>query len=121
MPATWPEGVPYQPLAGNVQVDLYRAPYQTEMESGRIRSRPRTTLNIATLSFTLRMSYTALAIFKPWVVNTLADGTRPFTASVWTDGGTFASRTCKFAQPPRVSSMNTDYADVAVTLDVENY
>ena len=119
--AQWPSGVPYQPLSGNIQMDPYRAPLITEMEDGPTRQRKRGTMNIATMGFTLRMSYTAFAIFKPWLRTTLVDGTLSFEMSVWGSSGAFVTRTCRFVQPPRVVSMQTEYVDIAITLDIENY
>lgn len=120
MAIEWPAGVPHKPLAGTMQGGDFRPPHVTEFEDGPRRYRRSTTQNIATLQFSIRMDYAALAIFKPWVRNTLVDGTLPFTMPVWV-GGSYAVRTCRFVQPPRYADMATDHTDIAVTIDVEDY
>lgn len=120
MTIVWPAGVPYTALSGSLQGSGYRPPHTTDFEDGLRRQRRSTTKNIGTIQFTIRMDYTALAIFKAWVRDTLIDGTMPFTMPVWVEG-TYADRQCAFVQPPRYAAMETDHADIAFVVDVEDW
>lgn len=119
---TWPETVPYVPLAGTMQVVPYRAPDATDMDDRNARARRSTTKNIATLSFSIRMENAAFDTFKAWVRDDLVDGTLDFTMQVWT-GSAFALRTCRFrkGEPYQDDPGHGLRHRVRVVLDVEDY
>ena len=120
MSEAWPAGVPYAPLANSFQGTAFRAPDVTEMEDGPRRQRRRSTLTIATLRFTIRMSNAEFAIFKNWVGIMLVDGTLPFNMAVWS-GETFVFKTCRFREPYADNPGQGLRHRVGVVLDVEDY
>lgn len=117
---TWPETVPYEPLARSFQADPFRAPNATEMDDGPFRTRPRSTLRVATLRFTIRMSNAELAIFAAWVASDLVQGTLPFSMNVWRRGG-YSEKTCRFREPYREDPGHGLRYRVGLVLDVEDY
>lgn len=116
----WPADVPHEPLANSFQGDAFRAPLATEMEDGPIRARPRSTLKIATLRFSIRMSNEAFDIFAVWVDADLVQGVLPFSMPVW-KGGAYVTRTCRLREPYRDNPGHGLRHRVSVVLDVEDY
>ncbi|HEV7278389.1 MAG TPA: hypothetical protein VGN80_19080 [Devosiaceae bacterium] len=117
---TWPEAVPSEPLAGTFQALPFREPDRTDMEDGSRRGRRSTTKNIATLTFTVRMSNAAFDVFKAWVRDDLVDGVLEFTMPVWTGSG-FAERTCSFRERYADDAGHGLRHRVRLVLDVEDY
>lgn len=121
MPETWPATVPYRPNSNSQSVEPFRAPFRTEMEDGNQVSRRRSTKNIATLAFTIRMTNDEFDTFKAWVRDDLVDGVLSFTMSIFT-GSAYASRTCTFREPYKYDpGSGLDAAEVSLSLDVEDY
>lgn len=117
---TWPEAVPYEPLAGSFQLIPFRPPHATDMDDGPRRRRRSTTKNIATASFTIRMENAAFDTFKAWVRDDLVDGDLDFTMQVWT-GSAYAERNCSFREIYTSDPGHGLRHRVRVTLDVEDY
>lgn len=117
---TWPESVPYVPLARTLQVDPFEEPYITEFEDGPLRSRPRGSMSIATLRFTIRMSNAEFDMFKTWVKTDLVKGTRRFSMPVWT-GGAFATKACRFRERYKDDPGHGLRHRVAIVVDVEDW
>lgn len=120
MPATWPEGVPHTPLANTFRLEPFRAPHATDMEDGAQRTRPATSMQIATLRFTIRMPNPAFVRFQDFVWRELVSGTLPFVMPVWTGEG-FASRRCRFRERYVADPGHGLRHRVQLALDVEDY
>jgi hypothetical protein len=118
----WP--VAYAPTQNSQAVAPFRAPDATDLDDGNRRYRRSTTKNIATVSFSVRMTNADFLTFKAWVRDTLVDGTLPFSMSVWT-GSAYETRTCQFTQPyqddPGQGLPAGVQHTVTVSLDVESY
>ncbi|WP_127142836.1 hypothetical protein [Pelagibacterium montanilacus] len=120
MMETWPESVPHAPLAGTFEASPFREPLATEFEDGPRRSRPRGTLRVATVRFTIRMSNDQFAIFKDWVDGPLVQGTQPFLMPVWS-AGAYRERQCSFFERYRENPGHGLRYRVSVVLDVVDY
>lgn len=120
MTAAWPAGVPHKARKGSLRVLPFRDPNKTDMEDGLSRQRPAGTLDIATVSFSIRMGLDAVEDFEAFVRLTLNRGTLPFTMLVWT-GADYEEKTCAFAERYQLSDLNWPFQNVALVLDVEDY
>lgn len=121
MTASWPGTVPYKARRGTFALQSgFRAPTKTDLDDGNTRQRRSATKNIASLSFSIKMTGTQFQTLLAWVRDTLIDGTLPFTMNVWT-GTAYASRTCNFAAPYSNSDATAPFVFVGVSLDVEDY
>jgi hypothetical protein len=124
MTEAWP-AVNSVPVAGTLKVSApFRTPTATDLDDGNVRYRRSTTLNIATLAFSIQMSNADFGTFKVWVRDTLVDGTLPFTMPIWT-GAAFETRTCQFTQPytddPGSGLGGELVHQVSLSLDVQDY
>lgn len=117
---TWPGGVPSKPLVGSLKVEPFRTPFQTDMEDGPTRQRRSSTLNRASLSFSIRMTNPEFMTFKLWVRDALIDGTLRFVAPIYVGDG-MANRECQFKSPYQDDPGDGTQHTVSIALDVFDY
>lgn len=120
MPAQWPSDVPYAPVGDSLRIKPYQDPYATEMESGRTRLRPSSTLAVARLQFSLLMTSAELSSLSTWAKLSLSYGTRSFEMLVWKDGA-FVQKTCRFMSPHEVRATVDGLHTVEISIQVDDY
>lgn len=122
MPVSWPDAVPHKAIVGSFKlIEPWRANDATDFDEGPQRLRPSSSMEIAQIQFTVRMTPVEFLVFKAWAKDDLVKGTLAFTMSVWTGGG-YEARTCHLVGGTYGADPGDGLAtDVSLTLDVEDY
>lgn len=120
MTISWPGTVPSGALLDTSKITPFRAPTKTDMEGGTFRQRKSTTLDVATIQFSMRLTNAEFLYFKAFVKTTLVDGTLSFAMPIWTGAG-YETKTCTFVQPYDDDAMNGLAHTVGLVLDVQDY
>lgn len=123
MTVAWPESVPYLALQDTFSVDKpWTDPDVTDMDDGTQRAAPSTTVNIATVGFSVRMSAAAYATFKAFARDDLVKGSLPFTMNVWS-GSAYVSRKVQMIGATYRQQPDADgrFHNVALSLHVWDY
>lgn len=80
--ADYPGTLPTAPVAWSVPA-ISRGNLESEMQSGAVRQRRQTTLNIATVEMALVMTLTQYATWMTFWRDTLGEGSGEFNMPVW--------------------------------------
>lgn len=89
----WPAAVPYQTEREPWSNVPFRAPIETEMESGDVRIRNRPGDRLATVTWARPLTAAQGAAFINFVENTIHRGAMRFRMPVCLDGSTYTLRT----------------------------
>lgn len=89
----WPVAVPYQTERDAWSNVPFRAPIETEMESGDVRIRNRLGGRMSTVTWARPLTATQAAAFINFVENTIHRGAMRFRMQVCLDGSTYTLRT----------------------------
>ena len=116
----YPGSLPYNPFAWQV-VESGRGNITSDMAMGNRRQRRRSTLTIATVALSIRMSIAQFESFKTFHEVTLGHGASRFTMPVW-NGRAWPTKTVQIQPDGRYTfrRMGTGMA-VNLQLDVEGF
>lgn len=89
----WPVAVPFQTERDAWSNVPFRAPLETEMESGDVRTRNRPGDRLATLTWARPLTATEADAFRDFVEATLHRGAMRFRMQVCLDGRSYILRT----------------------------
>lgn len=93
----WPSSLPALPLVGTQRFEaLGAAPIETEFQYGNVELRARSPLRTVPMTQSLVFSTAQFAIFRNFVVTTLASATQRFTYYFDDFEGHLIARTCLF-------------------------
>lgn len=116
---TWPDAVPHMPTQWQVS-QSNRANLESEMQSGKTRSRRRNTKVIGVASLTIKMTTAQFGVFKAFVANDLGSGSAEFDMPFW-DGTGCPIRRCRIRGGGQYSYQKTGPSFfVSLELDVQD-
>lgn len=113
--ATWPVGLPQEPMRRGYQEAMADTTIVTQMDVGPPKVRRRTTAGVAPATWPFEMSSSQVVILKTFYRDTCAGGALTFTHNHQMSGGT---KTWRFTGPPRITG-DGEMADYTVVCQVE--
>lgn len=112
----WPAGLPYQSGASDWQVQPFRAPLQTEMDGGNVRTRRRPGDDVATMRWSRIFTDEQMAVFEGFVAATFNLAQR-FVMPVSVNGRTYEDRIVQLSgDAPSYASPAPGFVRVSMTL-----
>jgi hypothetical protein len=123
MAISWPTTVPYKSDEGYAMAALGLPPISSEMQNGRRRQRPRSTMRITTIKWSRNLEPAELGAFRTFVHDTLGQGCARFTMPVWNaPTQTFVDRVCIIVggESGITEEDRVAWTLVTMTLEVEN-
>ena len=111
----WPGTLPSAPLLENFQELLPDTAIRTDMDTGPVKLRQRTTAGVGSLMVSYLLSAAQTATLDAFYETTLAGGS---TAFDYTHPRTNATVSCRFVSPPEYTPANGTYYKVTLMLEV---
>jgi hypothetical protein len=113
MTATWPEDIPQSVLSDGFSEEPERNVVTFAPEAGPPKERRRTSISTDLVSYPALLTFDQWQTLKAWWRDDLMDGVLPFTR---TDPLTAETKTFKFIDPPRPTSVMGMYVRIDVRL-----
>ena len=113
--ATWPVGVPDDPLVNGYQEQFPNTLVRTQMDAGAAKVRRRFTAGVWPMKANFPLTKTQLDTFTTFYRTTLQDGALSFD---WTHPRTLATVTCRFVEPPTIEPLGASMWTVSTSIEV---